>query len=95
MSSLLVNNSSILYVVPSATIRLFSPQVYINNNSTACLVLDSTGLQFTLKCGMGLHFPISKVNSLLFILTQAFFDKRRKPSSNFNSSQQLEQKSTH
>ena len=39
------------YYVPEATIRLFSPQVYINENPTnSSLFLDSTGLALTLTC---------------------------------------------
>ena len=66
------------YYVPSATIRLFSPQVYIGNNKTSCMVLDNSGLQLTLVCGTILYFPINKSNNLPFMLTQTQLDKGRK-----------------
>ena len=40
------------YYVPEATIRLFSPQVYINKNpANSSLFLDSEGVALTLTCG--------------------------------------------
>ena len=58
------------YFVPSATIRLFSPQVYIETNDTAKMTLDRSGLQLTLNCGSVLHFSINLSNNLPFMLTQ-------------------------
>ena len=66
------------YYVPSATICLFSPQVYISSNSKTSLVLNRTGLQLILTCETILHFPISSSTNLLFIITQASLDKKRK-----------------
>jgi hypothetical protein len=59
------------YYVPDATIRLFSPQVYIGNNKTSNLLIDHNGTHFTLKCGTVLRFPINKSNNLPFMLTEA------------------------
>ena len=67
------------YFVPSATIRLFSPQVYIGTNSTTNMTLDRSGLQLTLKCGTILDFPISLSNNLPLMLTQNSLDEGRKP----------------
>ena len=67
------------YFVPSATIRLFSPQVYIGTNDTAKMTLDRSGLQLTLTCGSVLHFPINLSNNLPFMLTQNSLDRGRTP----------------
>ena len=67
------------YFVPTATIRLFSPQVYIGTDSTANMTLDRSGLQLTLKCGTILHFPINLSNNLPFMLTENSLNKGRKP----------------
>ena len=65
------------YFVPSATICLFSPQVYIGTNSTTKMTLDQSGLKLTLKCGSVLHFPINLSNNLPFMLTQNLLDRGR------------------
>ena len=59
------------YYVPEASVRLFSPQVYIGNDDTAKLVLDKNGTHFTLTDGTVLHFPVGKGNNLPFMLTEA------------------------
>jgi hypothetical protein len=66
------------YYVPSASIRLFSPQVYIGNNSTAQLVLDRTGAKFRLKCGTDLRFPLNNSSNLPFMLTTAALNQNRR-----------------
>ena len=59
------------YYVPEATIRLFSPQVCINENPTnSSLFLDSTGIALTLTCGNILRFPPQKESNLPIMLTQ-------------------------
>jgi hypothetical protein len=66
------------YYVPDATIRLFSPQVYIGANKTSKLLIDHTGTSLTLKCGTVLHFPINKSNNLPFMLTEASLRSKNK-----------------
>jgi hypothetical protein len=66
------------YYVPDATIRLFSPQVYIGSNKTSKLLIDSDGTHFTLKCGTVLKFPINKSNNLPFMLTEASLRTKHK-----------------
>jgi hypothetical protein len=66
------------YYVPDAGIRLFSPQVYIGNNKTARLLIDHTGILFTLKCGSVMRFPFNKSNNLPFMLTKNSLQSRRK-----------------
>eukprot|EP00536_Pseudo-nitzschia_multiseries_P017995 jgi/Psemu1/53575/gm1.53575_g len=59
------------YYVPSATIRLFSPQAYTNNDPTAQLLLNNRGSFFTLKCSSTLHFPTTSSSfNLPFMLTK-------------------------
>ena len=63
--------STTAYYVPDATIRLFSPQVYIRENPTnSSLLLDSEGIAMTLTCGTILRFPLQKGSNLPIILTQ-------------------------
>ena len=62
------------YYVPSANIRLFSPQVYIaeqatHGNRNCKLVLDVDGIALTLGNGNILNFPIQQGNNLPFMLT--------------------------
>ena len=62
------------YFVPEATIRLFSPQVYIaeqykENNVECTMTLDPFGLSLTLACGTTLKFPIQKGSNLPMMLT--------------------------
>ena len=60
------------FFVPSSTICLFSPQVYIGTHDTEKMMLDRSGFQVTLKCGSVLHFRINLSNNLSFMLTQNF-----------------------
>ena len=66
------------YYVPSATIRLFSPQVYTTANKTASLHLDHTGLSLTLSNGVTVNFPIQHSNNLPFMLTSKAIADRQK-----------------
>ena len=70
------------YYVPDAKIRLFSPQVYINENDSSSLHLDKNGLKLTLDCNSILHFPINRENNLPFMLTEYTIKQRkqRRPS---------------
>ena len=65
------------YYVPDAGIRLFSPQVYIGKNKTAKLIIDYTGIRFTLKCGTTMQFPFNKSNNLPFMLTKKSLTDRK------------------
>ena len=65
------------YFVPSATICLISPQIYLGTNDTAKMTLDQSGLQLTLKRGSVLHFSINLSNNLSFVLTQNLLDRGR------------------
>jgi hypothetical protein len=59
------------YLVPTATIRLFSPQVYIKENpKTANLYLNASGIKLTMACGTILSFPIQAGSNLPMMLTQ-------------------------
>ena len=66
------------YYVPQASIRLFSPQVYIGDHETASLLLDHTGVKFTLKCGTKLTFPLNVHSNLPFMLTTTALDAQRR-----------------
>ena len=62
------------YFVPNATIRLFSPQVYIKEqyekDQTICtLTLDPFGIALKMACGKVLKFPIQKGCNLPMMLT--------------------------
>ena len=58
------------YLVPSGTIQLFSPQVYIAENPTnSCFHHDSNGISLTLTCGTKLSFPLHNNNNLPIMLT--------------------------
>ena len=66
----------IAYYVPEATICLFSPQMYINENPTnSSLFLDSTGIALTLTCGTILRFPLQNGSNLPIMLTQQSLHK--------------------
>ena len=62
------------YYVPSATVRLFSPQVYFqeNNNRGVCRILARKVLMNIPDCPDGtlLEFPINAYNNLPLMLTQ-------------------------
>ena len=62
------------YFIPDATIRLFSPQVYINEqyekDKTICtLALDPFGIALTMADGKVLKFPLQKGSNLPMMLT--------------------------
>ena len=65
------------YYVPTATIRLFSPQTYIGTDNKAQLLLDSTGISLTLKCGSLMQFPLNKASNLPFMLTETAVNHTR------------------
>jgi hypothetical protein len=66
------------YLVPDATVRLFSPQVYIKENpTTSSLHLDSTGITLTMSCGTTLKFPIQEGSNLPIMLTQDALSQSR------------------
>ena len=66
------------YLVPEATVRLFSPQVYIRENpTTASLYLNSTGITLTMACATQLHFPIQDGSNLPIMLTQDALSQSR------------------
>jgi len=67
------------YFVPSATVRLFSPQVYIGNNRKARLLVDHRGASLTLKCGSTLSFPLNKHSKLPFMLTEEILQQNETP----------------
>ena len=59
------------YHVPDATIRLFSPQVYIDENPTnSSLFLDSIEVALTLTCRTILQFSLQAGSNLPIMLTQ-------------------------
>ena len=68
------------YYVPKATIRLFSPQVYIKNDTsgTSEMLLQRTGIHLVLSCGTRLFFPINSNSNLPLMLTEAALNKSNK-----------------
>jgi hypothetical protein len=66
------------YYVPDAGVRLFSPQVYINNNKNSSMQIDNAGIRFTLSCGTVLRFPFNPSNNLPFMLTEKSLRTRNK-----------------
>ena len=67
------------YHVPSASIRLFSPQCYIQEQKGhAKLTLNSKGIDLTLGGGSVLRFPIGTGNNLPFMLTVKGLNQQRK-----------------
>jgi hypothetical protein len=71
------------YCVPKATIRLFSPQVYIRNDTsnTSEMILRRNGIHLVLSCGTCLYFPINSCSNLPIMLTEAALNKRNKEGS--------------
>jgi hypothetical protein len=68
------------YYVPKATIRLFSPQVYIRNDTsnTSEMILRKNGIHLVLSCGTRLYFPINSCSNLPLMLTEAALNKGNK-----------------
>jgi hypothetical protein len=60
------------YYVPQATIRLFSPQVYIkeDKSNTSEMTLKNNGVHLVLSCGTSLFFPINCGSNLPIMLTE-------------------------
>ena len=56
------------YYVPSMSIWLFSPQVYIGTNPIASLTLDYTRVSLRLAFGASLQFPLNNCSQLPFML---------------------------
>lgn len=64
------------YDVPKATIGLYSPEVYIDENpTTLSLFLDSSGISLTLTCGTIFRFSLQSGNNLSIMLTQKALQK--------------------
>ena len=68
------------YYVPTATIRLFSPQVYIKNDTsgTSEMLLQRNGIHLVLSCGSRLFFPINRNSNLPVMLTETALNKGNK-----------------
>ena len=68
------------YYVPSATIRLFSPQVYIadDKSKTSQMTLKDGSIILILSCGTRLKFPISRGSNLPIMLTEAALNRGNK-----------------
>jgi hypothetical protein len=68
------------YYVPQATIRLFSPQVYINEDksNTSEMILKKNGVHLVLSCGARLFFPINCGSNLPVMLTETALNKGNK-----------------
>ena len=66
------------YLVPEATVRLFSPQIYIKENPhTASLYLNATDITLTMACGTLLKFPIQEGSNLPIMLTRDALSQSR------------------
>ena len=80
------------YYVPTATIRLFSPQTYIGKDTRARLMLNSKGISLTLKCGTLMQFPLNQASNLPFMLTETAVNHTRPKTgtSHFTSFQSLQ-----
>jgi hypothetical protein len=68
------------YYVPQATIRLFSPQVYIaaDSTNTSEMILKKNSLNLVLHCGTRLQFPINQQSNLPLMLTEAALNRKHK-----------------
>jgi hypothetical protein len=68
------------YYVPQATIRLFSPQVYIkeDKSNTSEMSLKNNGIHLVLSCGTRLFFPINGGSNLPIMLTETALNKGNK-----------------
>jgi len=63
------------FYVPSATIRLFSPQQYFQENNKGSYYMEAKRSTLTLACGTELLFPYNPGNRLPMMLTKQHFDK--------------------
>jgi hypothetical protein len=68
------------YYVPQATIRLFSPQVYIKEDKSepSKMTLKRDGVNLTLSCGTSLFFPINCGSNLPIMLTESALNRGNK-----------------
>ena len=67
-----------IYYVPTASIRLCSPQACIGNNDKARLLLTSKGTYLPLKCFTLLQFPLNPSSNLPFVLTETAINRNQK-----------------
>ena len=65
-----------VYYASSATICLFSPQVYTTANTSSSLLLMYAGVHLMLACGARLSFPVQTSNNLPFMLTSKALKNR-------------------
>ena len=75
------------YYVPTATIRLFSPQTYISDDksNTSQMTLNKDGITFILSCGTRLQFPINQRSNLPIMLTEAALNRGNKKNGTFTT----------
>ena len=74
------------YYVPSSSVHLFSPQVYIGDNDKAQLLLNQDGTFLTLRCGLMLKFPVNRNSNLPFILTESSLSNQNKANKDLRTS---------
>jgi hypothetical protein len=58
------------YLVPEGNIRLFSPQVYFQENGNGSGEIAKDGVKLVLSDGTTMCFPLNKNNNLPFMLTR-------------------------
>jgi hypothetical protein len=63
------------FYVPQATIRLFSPQQYFQQDQRGSLFMDYEHTRLQLSCGTELVFPYNCCNSLPLMLTKQYFEQ--------------------
>ena len=63
------------FYVPTASVRLFSPQSYFKEHRDGCVVLDRFGTKLHLPDESILEFPF-QANNLPFMLTERHFDSK-------------------
>ena len=91
---ILGNIETTAYYVPSANIRLFSPQSYIRDhkiqrNPKCQMLLDEAGISLTTAQGTVLTFPIQTGSNLPFMLTRKALSENSELSSQDRHSRQL------
>lgn len=62
------------YFIPEAEIRLFSPQVYLQEQHGGDFLIRKDGTTLTLRSGIQLKFPYFKENNLPMFLLESSFD---------------------
>jgi hypothetical protein len=60
---------TIAYLVPEGNIRLFSPQVYFQENGIGSGRLDKDRVELILADGTPMYFPLNKSKTLPFMIT--------------------------